>query len=112
MSTYGMHSIHGRAPVVATGLVTTWPDLSAWVITGDGGALSIRGNNLIHSLRRNISVKILLFNNRVYLLAKAQYSPTSEEGVVTKSTPMGSVVRPFHPILLALEAEVPFARLL
>ena len=88
MNTYGMHSIHGRAPAIATGLATTRPDLSVWVVTGDGDALSIGGNHLIHALRRNVNLKILLFNNRVYGLTKGQYSPTSQVGMVTKSTPM------------------------
>jgi len=108
LNTYGMHSIHGRAPAIATGLATTRPDLSVWVITGDGDALSIGGNHLIHALRRNVNLKILLFNNRIYGLTKGQYSPTSEEGKVTKSTPMGSVDTPFNPVSLALGAEATF----
>lgn len=108
MNTYGMHSIHGRAPAIATGLAVTRPDLSVWVVTGDGDALSIGGNHLIHTLRRNVNLKILLFNNRVYGLTKGQYSPTSEEGKVTKSTPLGSVDHPFNPISLALGAEATF----
>ncbi|WP_199431042.1 2-oxoacid:ferredoxin oxidoreductase subunit beta [Qaidamihabitans albus] len=108
MNTYGMHSIHGRAPAIATGLATTRPDLSVWVVTGDGDALSIGGNHLIHSLRRNVNLKILLFNNRIYGLTKGQYSPTSDQGMVTKSTPMGSVDTPFNPISLALGAEASF----
>jgi 2-oxoglutarate/2-oxoacid ferredoxin oxidoreductase subunit beta len=108
LNTYGMHSIHGRAPAIATGLAVTRPDLSVWVVTGDGDALSIGGNHLIHALRRNINLKILLFNNRIYGLTKGQYSPTSEEGKVTKSTPMGSVDHPFNPISLALGAEATF----
>ncbi|TQM35362.1 2-oxoacid:ferredoxin oxidoreductase subunit beta [Pseudonocardia cypriaca] len=108
LNTYGMHSIHGRAPAIATGLATSRPDLSVWVVTGDGDALSIGGNHLIHALRRNVNLKILLFNNRIYGLTKGQYSPTSEEGKVTKSTPMGSVDHPFNPISLALGAEATF----
>src|SRR4051812_31624383 len=90
MNTYGMHSIHGRAPAIATGLSVTRPDLSVWIVTGDGDALSIGGNHLIHALRRNVNVKILLFNNKIYGLTKGQYSPTSELGKITKSTPAGS----------------------
>jgi len=108
MNTYGMHSIHGRAPAIATGLATSREDLSVWVVTGDGDALSIGGNHLIHSLRRNVNLKILLFNNRIYGLTKGQYSPTSEEGKVTKSTPMGSLDHPFNPVSLALGAEASF----
>jgi 2-oxoglutarate ferredoxin oxidoreductase subunit beta len=108
LNTYGMHSIHGRAPAIATGLATTRPDLSVWVVTGDGDALSIGGNHLIHALRRNVNLKILLFNNRIYGLTKGQYSPTSGQGMVTKSTPMGSVDTPFNPISLALGAEATF----
>jgi 2-oxoglutarate ferredoxin oxidoreductase subunit beta len=108
LSTYGVHSIHGRAPTIATGLAVTRPDLSVWVITGDGDALSIGGNHLIHTMRRNVNLKILLFNNRIYGLTKGQYSPTSERGKVTKSTPMGSVDTPFNPISLALGAEAKF----
>jgi 2-oxoglutarate ferredoxin oxidoreductase subunit beta len=108
MNTYGMHSIHGRAPAIATGLATTRPDLSVWVVTGDGDALSIGGNHLIHALRRNVNFKILLFNNRIYGLTKGQYSPTSELGKVTKSTPMGSLDWPFNPISLAIGAEATF----
>jgi 2-oxoglutarate ferredoxin oxidoreductase subunit beta len=108
MNTYGMHSIHGRAPAIATGLATSRPDLSVWVVTGDGDALSIGGNHLIHALRRNVDVKILLFNNRIYGLTKGQYSPTSELGKVTKSTPMGSLDWPFNPISLAIGAEATF----
>src|SRR5437763_1049286 len=91
MDTYGVHGIHGRAPAIATGLSTSRPDLSVWVVTGDGDALSIGGNHLIHALRRNVNLKILLFNNQIYGLTKGQYSPTSELGKVTKSTPMGSL---------------------
>ncbi len=108
MNTYGMHSIHGRAPAIATGLAASRPDLSVWVITGDGDALSIGGNHLIHTLRRNVNLKILLFNNRIYGLTKGQYSPTSELGKITKSTPMGSVDTPFNPVSLALGAEATF----
>ena len=103
-----MHSIHGRAPTIATGLAVSRPDLSVWVVTGDGDALSIGGNHLIHALRRNVNLKILLFNNRIYGLTKGQYSPTSEVGKVTKSTPMGSVDHPFNPVSLALGAEATF----
>jgi 2-oxoglutarate ferredoxin oxidoreductase subunit beta len=108
MDTYGVHSIHGRAPALATGLAITRPDLSVWVVTGDGDALSIGGNHLIHALRRNVSMKILLFNNRIYGLTKGQYSPTSEVGKVTKSTPIGSADAPFNPLSLALGAEASF----
>ncbi|WP_231502564.1 2-oxoacid:ferredoxin oxidoreductase subunit beta [Blastococcus sp. URHD0036] len=108
MDTYGMHSIHGRAPAIATGLAVARPDLSVWVVTGDGDSLSIGGNHLIHALRRNVNLKILLFNNRIYGLTKGQYSPTSETGKVTKSSPMGSVDHPFNPVSLALGAEATF----
>jgi 2-oxoglutarate/2-oxoacid ferredoxin oxidoreductase subunit beta len=108
LNTYGMHSIHGRAPAIATGLAVSRPDLSVWVVTGDGDALSIGGNHLIHALRRNVNLKILLFNNRIYGLTKGQYSPTSEVGKVTKSTPMGSVDHPFNPISVALGVEAKF----
>ncbi|WP_341229600.1 2-oxoacid:ferredoxin oxidoreductase subunit beta [Nocardioides salarius] len=108
LDTYGMHSIHGRAPAIATGLATTREDLSVWVVTGDGDALSIGGNHLIHAMRRNVNMTILLFNNRIYGLTKGQYSPTSESGKVTKSTPMGSVDHPFNPVSLALGAEASF----
>ena len=108
MNTYGMHSIHGRAPAIATGLAVSRPDLSVWVVTGDGDALSIGGNHLIHALRRNVNLKILLFNNRIYGLTKGQYSPTSEEGKRTKSTPMGSLDHPFNPLSLAIGAEASF----
>jgi 2-oxoglutarate ferredoxin oxidoreductase subunit beta len=108
MNTYGMHSIHGRAPAIASGIAATRPDLSIWVVTGDGDALSIGGNHLIHALRRNFNLKILLFNNQIYGLTKGQYSPTSEVGKQTKSTPMGSVDYPFNPISLALGAEASF----
>jgi len=108
LDTYGMHSIHGRAPSIATGIATAREDLSVWVVTGDGDALSIGGNHLIHALRRNVNMTILLFNNRIYGLTKGQYSPTSEAGKVTKSTPMGSVDHPFNPVSLALGAEASF----
>jgi 2-oxoglutarate ferredoxin oxidoreductase subunit beta len=108
MNTYGMHSIHGRAPAIATGLAVSRPDLDVWVITGDGDGLSIGGNHLIHALRRNVNITILLFNNQIYGLTKGQYSPTSETGKVTKSTPFGSVDFPFNPISLALGAEATF----
>jgi 2-oxoglutarate ferredoxin oxidoreductase subunit beta len=108
MNTYGMHSIHGRAPAIATGLAVTRPDLDVWVVTGDGDALSIGGNHLIHALRRNVNLTILLFNNQIYGLTKGQYSPTSEQGKVTKSTPFGSLETPFNPVSLALGAEASF----
>jgi 2-oxoglutarate/2-oxoacid ferredoxin oxidoreductase subunit beta len=108
MNTYGMHSIHGRAPAIATGLAVTRPDLDIWVISGDGDALSIGGNHLIHALRRNVNFTILLFNNEIYGLTKGQFSPTSELGKVTKSTPFGSLDQPFNPISLAIGAEASF----
>jgi 2-oxoglutarate ferredoxin oxidoreductase subunit beta len=108
METYGMHSIHGRAPAIATGLAASRPDLSVWVVTGDGDALSIGGNHLIHALRRNVNLKILLFNNEIYGLTKGQYSPTSPLGTRTKSTPMGSLDYPFNPLSLAIGAEASF----
>ena len=108
MDTYGMHGIHGRAPALATGVATSRPDLSVWVVSGDGDSLSIGGNHLIHALRRNVPLKILLFNNQIYGLTKGQYSPTSEEGKVTKSTPFGSQDHPFNPVSLALGAEASF----
>jgi 2-oxoglutarate ferredoxin oxidoreductase subunit beta len=108
MNTYGVHSIHGRAPAVATGLKSARPDLDVWVITGDGDALSIGGNHLIHLLRRNVNLQLLLFNNQIYGLTKGQYSPTSEAGKVTKSTPYGSIDHPFNPIALALGADATF----
>ena len=108
MDTYGMHGIHGRAPALATGIATANPELSVWVVTGDGDGLSIGGNHLIHALRRNVNLKILLFNNQIYGLTKGQYSPTSEVGKVTKSTPFGSVDRPFDPVALALGAAATF----
>ena len=108
MNTYGIHSIHGRAPAVATGIKTARPDLDVWVITGDGDGLSIGGNHLIHALRRNVNLTILMFNNRIYGLTKGQYSPTSELGKVTKSTPLGSIDPPFNPLAVALGAEAGF----
>jgi 2-oxoglutarate/2-oxoacid ferredoxin oxidoreductase subunit beta len=108
MDTYGFHGIHGRAPAIATGIATANPNLSVWVVTGDGDALSIGGNHLIHALRRNVNLKILMFNNQIYGLTKGQYSPTSEVGKVTKSTPFGSVDRPFDPVALALGAAATF----
>ena len=108
VDSYGMHSIHGRAPAIATGVATARPDAAVFVITGDGDALSIGGNHLIHVLRRNVNLTILLFNNRIYGLTKGQYSPTSEIGKVTKSTPMGSLDNPFNPVSLALGAEATF----
>jgi 2-oxoglutarate ferredoxin oxidoreductase subunit beta len=108
MKTYGIHGIHGRAPALATGIATARPDLQVWVVTGDGDALSIGGNHLIHALRRNVNIKILLFNNQIYGLTKGQYSPTSEVGTVTKSTPFGSIDEPFNTIALALGAEGTF----
>src|ERR1019366_2023735 len=102
MNTYGFHTIHGRAPAIATGLKISRPDLDVWVVTGDGDGLSIGGNHLIHTLRRNVDIKILLFNNRIYGLTKGQYSPTSEVGKITKSTPAGSIDYPFNPITVAL----------
>jgi 2-oxoglutarate/2-oxoacid ferredoxin oxidoreductase subunit beta len=108
MDTYGMHGIHGRAPALATGLATAREDLSIWVVTGDGDSLSIGGNHLIHALRRNVPVKILLFNNQIYGLTKGQASPTSEIGKITKSTPFGVADHPFNPVALALGAEATF----
>lgn len=108
MNTYGFHTVHGRAPAVATGLKTANPDLSVWIVTGDGDGLSIGGNHLLHLMRRNVNVNVLLFNNRIYGLTKGQYSPTSSEGTRTKSTPMGSVDRPINPLRFALSAEATF----
>jgi 2-oxoglutarate ferredoxin oxidoreductase subunit beta len=108
MDTYGMHGIHGRGPALATGLAAARDDLAIWVVTGDGDALSIGGNHLIHALRRNVPVKILLFNNQIYGLTKGQASPTSELGKITKSTPFGSIDEPFNPVSLALGAEASF----
>jgi 2-oxoglutarate ferredoxin oxidoreductase subunit beta len=108
MNTYGMHSIHGRAPAIATGLALSRPDLDVWVISGDGDALSIGGNHLIHALRRNVNLTILMFNNEIYGLTKGQFSPTSEVGKVTKSSPFGSLDTPFNPLAVALGAEASF----
>ena len=108
VDTYGFHSIHGRAPALATGLAITRPDLDVWVITGDGDGLSIGGNHLVHALRRNVNVNILLFNNEIYGLTKGQYSPTSPLGAIAKSTPMGSLDHPINPVSLALGAEATF----
>ena len=107
VNSYGMHSIHGRAPAIATGLAASRPDLSVWVITGDGDALSIGGNHLIHALRRNVNIKILLFNNRIYGLTKGQYSPTSEQGKVTKSTPVRVAGHPVQPGVAGPRARRP-----
>jgi len=108
MNSYGMHGIHGRAPSIASGLKAANPDLSVWVITGDGDGLSIGGNQLIHLLRRNVDLNILLFNNQIYGLTKGQYSPTSELGKQTKSSPLGSIDHPFNPLALALGADASF----
>ena len=108
METYGMHSIHGRATAIASGLKAARPDLSVWIITGDGDSLSIGGNHLIHLLRRNFDTNILLFNNQIYGLTKGQYSPTSEMGKKTKSTPMGSIDHPFNPLALCMGADATF----
>ena len=108
MDTYGFHSIHGRATAVASGAKLANPNLSVWVVTGDGDAMSIGGNHLIHILRRNMDIKILMFNNRIYGLTKGQYSPTSELGKKTKSTPMGSLDHPFNPLSLALGSGATF----
>jgi 2-oxoglutarate ferredoxin oxidoreductase subunit beta len=108
METYGMHSIHGRATAIASGLKIARPELSVWIVTGDGDSLSIGGNHLIHLLRRNIDVNILLFNNEIYGLTKGQYSPTSHEGQITKSTPFGALDHPFNPAALALGADATF----
>src|SRR5438552_3341849 len=109
MNTYGFHTIHGRAPAIATGLKVSRPELDVWVVTGDGDGLSIGGNHLIHVLRRNVDLKILLFNNKIYGLTKGQYSPTSEQGKKTRSTPMGSPDAPIRPISIAIAAEATFA---
>src|SRR4051794_27643431 len=109
MNTYGIHSIHGRAPTFATGLKLARPELNIWMVTGDGDALSIGGNHFLHIIRRNVDVKILLFNNRIYGLTKGQYSPTSEQGKKTKSTPMGSPDNPVRPLTIAIAAEATFA---
>lgn len=108
MNTYGMHSIHGRATAIASGLKATRPELSVWIVTGDGDGLSIGGNHTIHILRRNFDVNILLFNNQIYGLTKGQYSPTSEEHKITKSTPFGSIDHPFNPLALAMGADASF----
>lgn len=108
MNTYGVHSIHGRAPAVASGLKACRPDLTVWVITGDGDGLSIGGNHLMHAIRRNLDVNIVLFNNRIYGLTKGQYSPTSPLGKVTKSTPMGAIDNPLHPLSIAIGCEATF----
>jgi 2-oxoglutarate/2-oxoacid ferredoxin oxidoreductase subunit beta len=109
MNTYGFHSIHGRAPTFATGLSLARPDLNIWMVTGDGDALSIGGNHFMHVIRRNVNIRVLLFNNRIYGLTKGQYSPTSEQGKKTKSSPMGSVESPLRPISVAIAAEATFA---
>lgn len=108
MNTYGMHSIHGRATAIASGLKASRPDLSVWIVTGDGDGLSIGGNHTIHLLRRNFDVNVMLFNNQIYGLTKGQYSPTSEENKVTKSTPFGSIDHPFNPLALAMGADATF----
>jgi len=108
METYGMHSIHGRATAIASGLKATRPELSVWIVTGDGDSLSIGGNHTIHLLRRNFDVNVMLFNNQIYGLTKGQYSPTSEEHKVTKSTPFGSLDHPFNPLALAMGADATF----
>ena len=108
MNTYGMHTVHGRAPGIATGIAAANPELTVWVITGDGDGLSIGGNHMIHALRRNINLNIILFNNQIYGLTKGQYSPTSEVGKRTKTSPMGSIDRPFNPVSLALGSEASF----
>ena len=108
MNTYGIHSIHGRAPALATGLKSVRPDLMVWVITGDGDGLSIGGNHLMHVIRRNLDINIILFNNRIYGLTKGQYSPTSPLGKVTKSTPMGAIDNPLHPLSIAIGCEASF----
>ncbi|MFV2000978.1 MAG: 2-oxoacid:ferredoxin oxidoreductase subunit beta [Acidimicrobiia bacterium] len=108
VNAYGMHTVHGRAPAIATGVAVANPDLTVWVVTGDGDALSIGGNHLIHALRRNVNINILLFNNQIYGLTKGQFSPTSEVGKRTKTSPMGSIDRPFNPVSLALGSEASF----
>ena len=108
MDTFGFHTIHGRAPTIASGLKISNPELSVWIITGDGDGLSIGGNHLIHLMRRNIDLNVMLFNNRIYGLTKGQYSPTSERGKITYSTPMGSLDHPFNPTKLILGAEAGF----
>src|SRR5260370_10266512 len=108
MNTFGFHTIHGRAPAIATGVKLTRPDLDVWIATGDGDSLSIGGNHTIHMLRRNVGLKVLMFNNKIYGLTKGQYSPTSEIGKKTKSTPYGTADRPFNPISLAIGSEATF----
>jgi len=108
MNTYGMHSIHGRAAAIASGLKASRPELSVWIVTGDGDGLSIGGNHTIHLLRRNLDVNVMLFNNQIYGLTKGQYSPTSEENKITKSTPFGSIDHPFNPLALAMGADASF----
>src|ERR671936_77689 len=108
MNTYGFHTIHGRAPTFATGLKVSRPDLQVWVVTGDGDGLSIGGNHLIHAIRRNVDIKILLFNNEIYGLTKGQYSPTSRQGTRTKSSPLGSIETPLRPLSIAIGAEATF----
>ena len=108
MNTYGFHSIHGRAPTLATGLKVARPDLMVWVITGDGDALSIGGNHILHAMRKNVDIRVVMFNNRIYGLTKGQASPTSELGQKTKSTPIGSIDYPIHPLMIALAAEASF----
>ena len=108
VDTYGIHSIHGRAPAIATGIKVARPDLTVWVITGDGDGLSIGGNHLMHAIRRNLDINIILFNNRIYGLTKGQYSPTSPLGKVTKSTPMGAIDNPLHPLSIAIGCEASF----
>src|SRR6195256_717150 len=108
LNTYGFHTIHGRAPTIATGLKLARPDLQVWVITGDGDGLSIGGNHLIHAIRRNVDLKIILFNNEIYGLTKGQYSPTSRAGTRTKSSPLGSIDNPLRPLSLAVGAEATF----
>lgn len=108
MNTYGMHSIHGRATAIASGLKASRPELSVWIVTGDGDSLSIGGNHTIHMLRRNFDVNMLLFNNQIYGLTKGQYSPTSEQNKITKSTPVGSIDHPFNPLALAMGADASF----
>ena len=108
VNTYGMHTIHGRAPAIATGLKTARPDLLVWVITGDGDALSIGGNHFMHAIRRNVDINIVLFNNRIYGLTKGQYSPTSQLGAITKSSPMGVIDNPVHPLSVAIGCEATF----
>lgn len=108
MNTYGFHSIHGRAPTLATGLKVARPDLMVWVVTGDGDALSIGGNHILHAMRKNVDIRVVMFNNRIYGLTKGQASPTSEFGQKTKSTPIGSIDYPIHPLMIALAAEASF----